>query len=71
MEDEKLAEYFTSIGIDPEAGASLTIAYRLKCKSFGRIRRTEFIDGWAGMGCAPLALHSSTCFILLPISLLA
>jgi len=50
MYDEKLEEYLKSIGVDPEGAASLTVAWRLKCKGLGQIKRTEFQDGWGALG---------------------
>jgi len=50
IEDEKLMEYLNAIGVDPEGGGSLTIAYKLKCKTIGFIRRQEFLDGWGALG---------------------
>jgi DCN1-like protein 1/2 len=50
MFDEKLADYLKAIGVDPEGAASLGIAWRLKCKGLGAIKRTEFIEGWATLG---------------------
>jgi DCN1-like protein 1/2 len=50
MFDEKLAEYLKAIGVDPEGAASLGVAWRLKCKALGAIKRAEFLDGWANLG---------------------
>jgi len=50
MEDEKLAEFLNAIGVDPSGGGSLCVAYRLKCKTMGLIKRQEFLDGWKNYG---------------------
>ena len=46
LHDESLCAYLTGIGVDPENAASLVVAWKLKCKTMGEIKRTEFIAGW-------------------------
>lgn len=55
LEDEALAAYLRAINVDPEAGASLVLAYRLGCKERGTLGRQEFIDGWRALGSSPLS----------------
>jgi len=49
MYGDKLAEFFTAIGVDPQGGATLGVAWKLKCKTIGEIGRKEFCDGFAAM----------------------
>jgi len=60
MEDENLVQFFNDIGIDPEGGASLVVAFKLGCKTLGMIKRQEFIDGWAKHGVETLDTMKST-----------
>lgn len=63
MQDEKLAEFFASIGIDAAGVGSLAVAHQLGCKTLGLIRRSEFQDGWATLGSVPSVLCFFGCVL--------
>jgi len=52
MFDEKLGQFFKDAGVDAEKDGStqLGMAWKLKCKTLGEIKRTEFVDGFAALG---------------------
>jgi len=50
MIEEKLAEFFRDMGVDPEGATTLGVAWKLKCKTLGEIGRKEFVEGFSAMG---------------------
>jgi len=50
MFEEKLGDFFKAIGLDPAAGSTLGVAWKLKCKTIGQIERKEFCDGFLALG---------------------
>jgi DCN1-like protein 1/2 len=51
MYDQKLADFFTAIGLDPSGGATLGVAWKLKAGRIGEISRKEFCDGFTALNC--------------------
>jgi len=47
---EGLALLFTDMSIDPAGMLTLTLAYTWKCKNFGEISRSEFVNGMTNQG---------------------
>jgi len=51
MSDEKLGMFFKDAGVDPERDATTTLAlaWKLKARTLGEIKRAEFVDGFAAL----------------------
>jgi len=52
MKDEPLGAFFKDAGVDPEKDGATTLAfaYVIGCKTFGSIKRDEFVEGLAKLG---------------------
>jgi len=53
MQGEPLGQFFRDVGVDPEKEGAVTLgaAFKLKCKLLGEIKRSEFVEGFAALGC--------------------
>jgi len=53
MQGEPLGQFFREAGVDPEKEAAVTlgVAYKLKCKTLGEIKKTEFVEGYTSSSC--------------------
>jgi len=53
MQGEPLGQFFRDVGADPEREGAVTLAaaFKLKCKVLGEIKRSEFVEGFSGLGC--------------------
>eukprot|EP00823_Brevimastigomonas_motovehiculus_P001234 TRINITY_DN11743_c0_g1_i1.p1 TRINITY_DN11743_c0_g1~~TRINITY_DN11743_c0_g1_i1.p1 ORF type:complete len:282 (+),score=75.59 TRINITY_DN11743_c0_g1_i1:31-876(+) len=56
-----VGKYFTDLGLNPETDVIpiFGICWKLKCKSMGEIKKSEFVDGWAELGCDTLSAQQA------------
>jgi len=55
MFEERLAEYWKELKIEPDGTAPLVIAWKLNASTPGEFNRHEFLKGWSEMGIDTIA----------------
>jgi len=49
--EDKMAEFFTAVGVDIDGAGPMVVSWKLRAESFGEISRKEFVDGFSAVNC--------------------